>query len=310
MGQLEEMAVFVRIVEAGGIGKAAEQLNLAKSAVSRRLAELENRLGARLLTRTTRKSSLTDAGQAYYQRAIVIIDDVSELNARTGSVEAALEGTLRLAVPLTFGIMHLTPVIDLFAKQHPNLTIQTDFSDRHIDLVEEGFDLAIRIGDLKDSSLQAKRITPIRHVICASPAYLKGCQPNTAYSNTEQPKTLADLQQHPFLQYGMANFVNYQIEDPQGKTQSVQLTSTIKANNGDFLRDMAIAGHGITALPTFITYKAMAMGELVPLLTNHKMPQSNAWAVYPQTRFLSQRTRLFIDFIAKRFGDNPYWDQH
>lgn len=302
MGQLEEMTVFIRIVEAGGIGKAAEQLNLAKSAVSRRLVELETRLDTRLLNRTTRKSSLTDAGRTYYQRALKILDDVSDMNAETSSADASLDGTLRLAVPLSFGIMHLTPAIDTFAQQHPNLTIQIDFADRHIDLVEEGYDLAIRIAELKDSSLQARRITPVRHVLCASPGYI---------SEMGTPKTLADLQNHRFLQYVSTSNSKLNIIDPQGKHHSIEFASKakIKANNGDFLRDMAIAGHGIVYMPTFLTWQALAVGDLIPVLTDHQLPESYVYAVYPQTRFLSQRARLFIDFMAERFGDHPYWDQ-
>ena len=300
MGQLEEMNVFVRIVEAGGIGKAAEQLGVAKSAISRRLAELESRLDTQLLVRTTRKSNLTDAGHTYYQHALKIIDQITMMDAATCKVDASLEGTLRLAVPLSFGLAHLTSVIDLFSQQHPNLTIQTDFSDRHVDLVEEGYDLAIRIADLKDSSLQAKRITPIRHVLCASPEYLE---------NMGTPSTIADLSQHQLLQYGSAHRLKFELIDPQGKKHSVEHKAKIKANNGDFLRDMAIAGHGILTTPTFITWQALATGDLVPILQDHQLPDSYAYAVYPQNRFLAQRARLLIDFIAERFGDNPYWDQ-
>jgi DNA-binding transcriptional LysR family regulator len=300
MGQLEDMAMFVRIVEAGGIGKAAEQLNLAKSAVSRRLVELETRLETRLLIRTTRKSSLTDAGNTYYQQSLKIIDDVSAMNTQTSCVDARLDGTLKLAVPLSFGIMHLTPAIDEFARAHPDLTIQIDFADRHIDLVEEGYELAIRIADLKDSSLQAKRITPIRHVTCASPAYLK---------EMGEPKTLADLSSHQFLQYGMASHAILNMTDPKGKQHKIQIKASMKANNGDFLKDMAINGHGLTCLPTFLVYKAIAMGELVPILTDYQLPVTNAYAVYPQNRFLSQRARVLIDFMTARFGDKPYWDQ-
>ena len=300
MGQLEQMAIFVRIVEAGGIGKAAEQLNLAKSAVSRRLVELETRLDTRLLIRTTRKSKLTDAGHVFYQRALKIIDEVAQMNNETSCVDATLNGTLRMAVPLSFGLMHLTSAIDEFSKQHPDLTIEIDFADRQIDLVEEGYELAIRIADLKDSSLQAKRITPVRHVLCASPGYLKA-------SGT--PQSIADLNHHQFLQYGKASHSKLTITDPKGKTVSLPLTAKMKANNGDFLRDMAIAGHGITYLPTFIAWQAVLTGELVPLLCDHRLPVANVYAVYPQTRFLSQRARVLIDFMAERFGDNPYWDQ-
>ncbi|WDD97234.1 LysR family transcriptional regulator [Thalassomonas actiniarum] len=300
MGQLEQMAIFVRIVEAGGIGKAAEQLDLAKSAVSRRLVELETRLDTRLLIRTTRKSKLTDAGQVFYQRAVKILDDVAQMNNETSCVDATLNGTLRMAVPLSFGLMHLTSAIDEFCERHPDLTIEIDFADRQIDLVEEGYELAIRIADLKDSSLQAKRITPVRHVLCASPDYLDA---------RGTPETITDLKQHQFLQYGKASHAKLHITDPKGKTVHFPLTAKMKANNGDFLRDMAIAGHGITYLPTFIAWQAVLTGELVPLLCDHKLPVANVYAVYPQTRFLSQRARVLIDFMAERFGDNPYWDQ-
>ena len=300
MGQLEDMAMFVRIVEAGGIGKAAGQLNLAKSAVSRRLVELESRLETRLLIRTTRKSKLTDAGLTYYQGALKVLDEVSVMNAQTSCVDTSLDGTLRLAVPLSFGIMHLTSAIDEFSQHHPDLTIQLDFSDRQIDLVEEGYELAIRIADLKDSSLQAKRITPVHHVLCASPAYLK---------KAGTPKSITDLNQHQLLQYGMNTQSKFNIKDPQGKNVTVQQTAKIRANNGDFLRDMAIAGHGITYLPTFIAWQPLLTEELVPLLVDHQLPVAYVYAVYPQTRFLSRRARLLIDFIAERFGDNPYWDQ-
>ena len=162
MGQFEEMQNFVRVVEAGSISKAAGHLGVAKSGVSRRLVELESRLGVRLLNRTTRRSSLTEAGQAFYSGAKKLLGDVSELNAATADSDALLEGTFRLAVPLSFGLCHLSPAIDEFLGSHPELTINIDFSDRHIDLVEQGVDLAIRIADMSDSSLQARRICPIR----------------------------------------------------------------------------------------------------------------------------------------------------
>ena len=170
--------------------------------------------------------------------------------------------------------------------------------------------MAIRIADLKDSSLQAKRITPVRHVLCASPGYI---------SEMGVPKTLADLEEHRFLQYANTSNTKLNIIDTQGKHHSFDLAhnsrgkgtvkARIKANNGDFLRDMAIAGHGIIYQPTFLTWQALAVGDLVPVLTDHQLPESYVYAVYPQTRFLSQRARLFIDFMAERFGDHPYWDQ-
>lgn len=301
MGQLEDMSVFIRVVEAGGISRAAEQLGQAKSAVSRRLADLEARLGTRLINRTTRNSSLTETGKEFYERAIKIVDDVSELNALSKDTNTKLEGVIKLAVPLSFGLAHLAPAIDIFAKKHPDLTINIDFSDRQIDLVEEGFDLAFRIAELKDSTLAARKITPIRLMLCASPTYIK---------KNGMPETPAQLKNHNFLKYSVIGSSSLKLKDKHGKDHTVKPTAKMIANNGDFLKDMAIAGHGIVASPTFISWKAISTGELVPILPEYKLPQPNAYAVYPQTRFVSQRARLLIDFLVERFGDNPYWDQN
>jgi len=300
MGQLEDMNVFVRIVESGGISRASEQLGLAKSAVSRKLVQLESRLGVVLLNRTTRKSSLTEAGTNYYQSAIKILDDVSELNTTTADSNTSLEGTINLAAPLSFGLCHLSTAIDLFVKQHPNLSINIDFSDRQVDLIQEGLDLAFRIADLKDSNLIARKISPIRIVLCASPKYLQ---------KFGVPKTPKELKQHKLLHYNVSGASTWKLTDKKGKQHSVNVSAKFIANNGDFLKDMAIAGHGIVGIPTFISWQAMKTGELVPILSNYKLPQLNAYAVYPQRRHLSHRTKMLIDFLVKRFGDTPYWDQ-
>ncbi|WP_372815782.1 LysR family transcriptional regulator [Psychrobacter sp.] len=299
MGQLEDMAMFVRVVEAGSITKAAEQLNIAKSAVSRRLKELETRLGSQLISRTTRQSNLTQAGEQYYQKVHHILSEVDALNEETSGTPTRIEGTLKMTAPLSFGLMHLNDVIDEYANQHPELKFELDFSDRHTDLIEEGFELAIRIRELQDSSYQAKRLALIRYALCASPEYLE---------RMGTPKTFDDLSEHEFLQYGMSKSSAIELIDKQGKKHQVAVNGKIKANNGDFLREMAVKGHGIAFLPTFITYQALISGELVPILQQYQLPTLNAYAVYPKNRFLSQRCRYLIDFIAERFGDNPYWD--
>ena len=299
MGQLEDMAMFVRVVEAGSITKAAEQLNIAKSAVSRRLKELETRLGSQLISRTTRQSNLTQAGEQYYQKVHHILSEVDALNEETSGTPTRIEGTLKMTAPLSFGLMHLNDVIDEYANQHPELKFELEFSDRHTDLIEEGFELAIRIRELQDSSYQAKRLALIRYALCASPEYLE---------RMGTPKTLDDLSEHEFLQYGMSKSSAIELIDKQGKKHQVAVNGKIKANNGDFLREMAVKGHGIAFLPTFITYQALISGELVPILQQYQLPTLNAYAVYPKNRFLSQRCRYLIDFIAERFGDNPYWD--
>jgi len=299
MGQLENMRIFVRIVEAGGVSKAADQLGMAKSGVSRCLVALENQLGVQLVNRTTRRISLTGVGREYYQAALKLIGDVSELDALTANAETSLQGHLRLAVPLSFGLCHLSAAIDVFIREHPGLTLHIDFSDRFVDLVELGVDLAIRISDLKDSSLRARRICPIRLKLCASPAYLK------EYGTPQRPE---DLRNHNILSYDTGSEATLKLRDGQGNERLVQTSAHMVANNGDFLRDMALAGHGIVMLPTFIAWQSLANGELVSVLESYVQDPLNAWAVYPQTRYLSHRARLFIDFLIDRFGDSPYWD--
>lgn len=300
MSQFEEMRNFVRVVEAGSISKAADQLGMAKSGVSRRLAELESRLGVRLLNRTTRRSSLTEAGQAYYQGAMKLLTDVLELDSAAANSSALLKGSLRLAVPLSFGLSHLSPAIGEFLREHPELTINIDFSDRHIDLVEQGIDLAIRIADLRDSTLQARRICPVHILLCASPAYL---------AQYGTPRVPEDLKKHRVLQYDVGGGSVLRLQDGQGGEHMVQIQPSIVANNGDFLRDMAIAGHGIILTPSFIAWQAVASGDLVSIMPDYCPAQRSAYAVYPRTRYLSRRARMFIDFLAERFGENPYWDQ-
>ena len=299
MSQFEEMRTFVRIVEAGSISKAAEQLDIAKSGVSRRLTDLEGRLGVRLINRTTRRSSLTEAGRSYYAGAVKLMADVAELDASTADAEASLKGRLRLAVPLSFGLAHLAPAIDEFLREHPGLDLDMDFSDRQVDLVERGVDLAIRIAQLEDSNLQARRLCPIRLLLCASPAYLE------AHGRPERP---VDLERHRLLRYAASGGSAIRLPDGEGGEILVQAAAPIVANNGDFLRDMAVAGQGITLIPSFIAWQALAVGDLVEVMPGHAPQPLNAWAVYPRNRYLSRRARLFIDFLAERFGERPYWD--
>jgi DNA-binding transcriptional LysR family regulator len=299
MGQFEDMALFVRIVDAGGISKAADQLNLAKSAVSKRLADLEKRLAMQLLNRTTRKSHLTEAGSRYYQRAKMILEEVDELNESTRGEQVRIDGTLKLAAPLSFGLLHLAPLIDEFTRAHPELDVQVDFSDRQVDLIQEGYELALRIGQLHDSSLQARRITPIKHLLCASAGYI---------NEHGQPASPRELIHHQYLHYGMSNEAKLPLRDANGAWHNTDLIAHIAANNGDFLKAMVLKNRGITVLPTFLIYQELQRGEIVQVMPDFSAAPMQAYAVYPQNRFLSQRCRLFIDFIAERFGEEPYWD--
>jgi len=301
MGQLEDMYIFLRVVETGSITKAAEQMNIAKSAVSKRLSLLEQKLGIKLINRTTRKSSITEAGQRYYQRSKLIVDEVDELNSQTASSKRALEGTLNIAVPLSFGLTHLAPALDFFLQQHTDLKLNINFSDQKIDIVEQGVDLAFRIGQLDNSTLQARKIAPIKHVLCASAEYLK---------LHGVPKTPSDLKQHKVIKYGSSDQSGLKLLSKDGKEHVVQLEPHILANNGDFLKSLAESGHGITFLPTFIVWQSLATQTLVPVLEEHKLQTMHAYAVYPPNRHLPLKVRSLIDFLVERFGDNPYWDQY
>lgn len=299
MGQLEDMALFVRIVEAGGIGKASDQLNIAKSAVSRRLSDLEFKLKTQLIHRTTRKWSVTEAGDTFYQQAKNIIDDVSHLNARIIGTPEKLEGKLKISAPLSFGMLHLNKIVDEFCRQHPNLTIQLDLTDRHVDLVEEGYEIAIRIGNLKDSSLRAKKINVVRHNLVASPEYIE---------KRGSPVNPEDLKEHSFLRFNLSAQSTIDVFAQNGKKTSITTNNIIESNSGDLLKYMAIQGHGITYLPTFMLYDAILESNLTRVLPDYTLPELHIYAVYPNNRFLSQRARSLIDFISEHCSGKPYWD--
>ncbi|NOZ67380.1 MAG: LysR family transcriptional regulator [Alphaproteobacteria bacterium] len=299
MGQFEDMDAFVRIVDAGSISRAANQLGVVKSAISRRLTDLETRLGVQLLSRTTRRSSLTEAGHIYYNRAVQILGDVADINASTSNTKAALNGRLKISAPSSFGLLHLSPAINEFAELHPELAIHMDFNDRIVDLVDEGYDLAFRIAELKESSLIALKLAPVRRVICASPDYL---------ARKGNPKKPDDLKKHDILQYALGDNYIWKLTASDGRTQSVNLAARMSANNGDFLKEAAVQGHGIILSPTFIVWKALRAGTLVPLLQDYSVSGLNAYAVYPETRHLPNRVRRLIDFLKQKFNGKPYWD--
>lgn len=300
MDRFENMNHFVRVVEAGSISAAAERLDVAKSAVSRRLKALEQHLGVELFHRTTRHMNLTDTGRAFYQQAVRILDDLTEAEDAASQAHRTLQGRLKVALPASFGLMHITPAINEFLALHPNVAFDLDFNDRQVDLIEEGFDLAIRIADLPDSSLIARRIAEISRVICASPDYLE--QHGT-------PANATELSNHHCLTYSLSqDSDNWTFTDGLGNPYTVNVRSSLCASAGEFLRDAAVQGHGIISIPTFIVYQQIRDGLLVPILRDDELSNINAYAIYPQTRHLSQRVRSFVDFLVERFAGTPYWD--
>ena len=300
MGQIEDIQVFIRVVEAGGISRAAEQLNIAKSAVSRRLSELEGRLKTKLIQRTTRKFNLTNEGRIYYQRAIGLVDEFKNLDNSILQKSGDLEGQLSISLPLSFGLQHMSPVIDGFLKKHPRLAMKVDLSDNEINLVEEGIDVAFRIGELHDSSIQARKIVPIRLVICTSPSYLE------KYGT---PQNLGDLAEANFLQYSLLNNSDFQIISPTGVIETLVTRGRFRSNNGGFLKSMAVAGHGMIVMPTFVCWQELQSGELVRVLEKYQIPEFYGYAVYQQNRYLSPAARSFIDYLVEYFSDKPQWDE-
>jgi len=297
----EEIQTFVNIVEAATITAAAERLSLAKSAVSRRLSELEEQLGVELFHRTTRRLVLTESGQGFYTRCVQILADLEEAEHAVSQAHQELSGQLRIAAPLSFGVMHLGPAIIEFKKLHPKLNFDIDFNDRQIDLIQEGFDIGIRIANLKDSSLISRKLAKISMVICASPDYIK---------HHGAPATPEELVNHPCFTYSyLDNPGHWSFFDKQNNEQVIKVPKFTQANNGTFINDAAIAGLGIVRQPTFIAYKAIANGELIPILQDYSVASVNAYAIYPPTRHLSQRVRCFIDFLVERFSGEPYWEQ-
>jgi len=299
MNQFEDMQTFVRVVESGSITKAAEQMDTVKSAVSRRLSELEKRLGVTLLTRTTRSQTLTESGESYYQQCLRIIDDVAEIESSIRNEHCALAGRIKIAAPLSFGLTHLSQALRKFNEINPDIYFDLDFNDRKVDLIQEGFDLAIRIAKLEDSTLIARRLFTARGVLCASPGY---------FHENGTPQSPADLKQgHMRLHYSGGRDT-WKFKNQDGELTSVQIPSILTANNGDFLCQSAIDGKGLIYTPDFICYKAVRQGLLIPVLCDMITDNEiHGYALYPQTRHLSQRVRALVDFLAQFFGDKPYW---
>lgn len=299
MDRLDDMLAFIKVVDTGSFTAAADRLGLSKSVVSRRVAELEDRLGARLLNRTTRRLSLTEVGSAFHERCARILADLDEAERAVADLHAAPRGRLRVNAPVSFGVMHLAPAIAAFLERHPAIDMEIDLNDRYVDLVDEGYDLAVRIGRLRDSSLIARRLAPSRMVVCASPAYLE---------RRGVPAQPEDLVQHNCLIYSNVPTAEQWTFRCGAQTRSVRITGTLRTGNGDLLREAAMAGVGIAVLPTFLCGDALASGALFSVLPDAHVAESTVFAVYPQNRHLSPKVRAFVDFLATRFGPEPYWD--
>jgi DNA-binding transcriptional LysR family regulator len=296
------MQAFIKVAALGSFSAAARALGLSQTMVTKHVGAIEDRLGARLFIRTTRRLTLTEAGQRYREAVERILAEIEEAEAEAAADTVEPRGTLRLNAPLSFGFREISPALAEFARLYPALTVDIGLNDRMIDLVEEGWDLAIRIGRMKDSALVARKLAPIRTIVCAAPDYL-------AASGT--PKTVADLADHNCLLYTLpsAASANRWHFGPGGDV-AVTVEGNLRANNGDALRAAALAGQGIAYQPTFLLADDLRAGRLVPIRLDHPTFQfANVSAVYAPDRHVPAKVRLLIDFLAERWAGEPPWDR-
>ncbi|WP_434700082.1 LysR family transcriptional regulator [Pseudomonas sp. D1-1] len=289
MNPFEEMRIFAQVMESGSFTAAADKLGLSKQFVSRKLMELEQRLGVRLLNRSTRRLDVTPLGQRYHEAALRLLSEVEQVEQGISGQTSEPRGTIRLSAPLSFAVAHLGSLLPLFLQRYPDVTVEVDLSDRSVDLLGEGYDLALRIGVLEDSTLIARRIASIERVYCASAAYL---------AQRGTPTRPEDLRTHDCLPYGHSRQVQWRFAG-KGKPLALEVVGRMRANNGDLLRDAAIAGMGITYLPTFILGEALRDGRLIQVLEGFETEPLTLSAVYPQHRQSSRPVQALVEFLRE-----------
>lgn len=290
--QIEDLRIYIAVIHAGNFTAAAEQLMLSKQYVSRRMAALEASLGVRLLIRNTRKLSVTDAGLLFAQHAQRILDEIQEAELAVSEQQKTLRGTFRINLPMSFGMSHLSPLIAEFLSHHPALQFQIELADRYVDVIGEGVDMAIRIGTLADSTLIARPLGELKRVICCSPDYLK---------RAGTPQHPDELLQHACLRYGREGQNGWELQ-VNGKAKWLAVQGPMVSNNGEVLRDAALAGLGLVLLPDFIVESALQRGELVTVLDGCQPPPLSLNAVYPQHRQRSEVNRQLLAFLQTRLA--------
>ncbi len=300
MDKLNAMQVFTKVVTLGSYSEAARQLGLTRSSVSKAVIELEQILGARLLDRTTRKLSVTEAGLAYYERCLAILADIEETELQVSRLHDEPKGTLRLNAPMSFGNLHVGHAIAEFMAAYPDLKVELLLNDRFVDPIEEGFDATIRIAELADSSLIARKLGPCRRILAASPDYI---------AKRGAPTSPDDLAVHDCLNYGHTTVLQRWYLTQGEKVISVSINSRLCSNNGDVLRQAALAGRGITKLPTFLIGEDIRAGRLQVVLPDQPPTTLGIYALYAPNRYLAAKTRVLIDFLVERFGPEPPWDE-
>lgn len=299
MDRFQQMQVFAAVVEAGSFVGACEALSMSKPAVSRHVAELESRLGVRLLHRTTRRLSLTTEGEAFLARCRELLAGVEEAESEVSSSAGHARGLLKVNAPVSFGLLHLAPLWPVFMARHPEVTMDVTLSDRFVDLVEEGYDLAVRIARLPSSSLVSRRLSSMRMVLCASPAYLK---------KHGRPKHPSDLAGHATIAYSLlANADTWDFEGPDGHV-AARVRPRMRTNSGDTCRAMALRHAGIVLQPSFSVGDDIAAGALVELLPKYSAGEVGIHAVYPTRKHVPSKVRLLVEFLAESFRGRHWLD--
>ena len=297
MDRALEMQVFCTVVEKGNFIGAAEPLEMSKAAISRYVSALEERLGARLLHRTTRRLSLTDAGRQFYEQAKDVLALMNEAEDAVSSTAPEATGLLRVNAPVSFGVLHLAPIWADFMRAYPKVQLDISLNDRIVDLVEEGFDVAIRIARMESSSLVGRRLTSTRMCLCAAPSYLDAHAPI---------ETLQDLTQHGVVAYThFASGSDWTFDGPNGQ-ETVRTRSTVRCNNGDTCRSITLSGGGISLQPSFMVADDIRTGRLVEILPAYRSIDLGIYAVYPTRKHLAAKVRALISFLGERF-DSPSW---
>lgn len=301
MDNLTDIAVFTRVVQRASFTRAAEELDLSRAVVSKYVSRLEERLGARLLHRTTRRLALTEAGAALFEASRGAIERIEEAEEAVARFQKRPRGRLKVSVPMSFGVLHLGAAVADFLREEPEVTLDLRLDDRFVNLVEEGIDMAVRIGRLTDSSLVARKLSITSQVVCASPAYLK---------QHGEPEVPEDLTAHNCLLYAYLESANvWRFQAADGREIPVAVSGSLRANNGILESAAAVAGLGVLMAPAFYVGELLRRGELKRILARYRLPDLGIYAVYPQREHVPPKVRAFVDFLAKRFGPNPQWQR-
>lgn len=295
---IDHLKLFTRVASLGNISQAGKELSLSPAVSSAHINKLEDDLGTRLIHRTTRKVSLTEEGEAFLPHAIGILESIEGAKASIGVGNISPQGKLRITAPASFGRMHIIPALDEFLLKYPGLNIDMHLSDSIVDLVEGGYDVAIRDASMNDSSMIARKLAPDKRILCASPKYI------LEYGEPKKPE---DLEKHHCV--NLVGLENWTFETPKGD-KVIKTNNRFRTDNGEAARDAAVQGLGVTLTSTWCSYEHLRSGKLVQVLKKYPLVSNvDLWAVYPSSRLLAPKVRVFIDYLVEYYSKNPYWDE-